>query len=131
MLRMSQLQRLESRPLMAMVLCTGWDKSLLDTRALILKTAGHEVHQARTQKEVVSACEAYQFEVAVIGQSLSNRMKLVVASVVKEHCRKVKILELYHPHEGRALETADAWLEVPADIPEHLAQKVGDLASQE
>lgn len=54
---------------MAMVLCTGWDKGLLDTRALILQSAGHEVRQARTQNELVSACEKHQFDVVVIGQN--------------------------------------------------------------
>jgi hypothetical protein len=42
---------------MAMVLCTGWDQALLDTRSLILQSAGHEVRQAKTQKELVSACD--------------------------------------------------------------------------
>lgn len=115
---------------MALVLCTGWDQSLLDTRALMLRTAGHEVHQARTQNEVVSACEVHQFDVAVIGQSLSNRMKRVVASLVKDHCEQVKILELYHPHEGAALSDADAWLAVPADIPSDLVEQVGELATR-
>jgi len=113
---------------MATVLCTGWDQGLLDTRTLILESAGHEVHQARTQGEVVSACEEHQFDVAVIGQTVSNRMKRVVVSIVKENCPQVKILELYQPHVGKAIEDADSWLEVPADIPSDLAERVGQLA---
>jgi DNA-binding NtrC family response regulator len=112
---------------MAKVLCTGWDRSLLETRTLILKSAGHEVHQARSQGEVVSACDQQDFDVAVIGQTVSNRMKRVVFSFVKEHCRDVKVLELYQPHVGKALEDADSWLEVPADIPSDLAERVGEL----
>lgn len=111
-----------------MVLCTGWDRGLLETCTLELKSAGHEVHQARTQGEVVSACEQHQFEVAVIGQVVSKRMKRLVFSFVKEHCPKVKVLELYQPHVGKALENADSWLEVPADIPRDLAERVGQLA---
>lgn len=113
---------------MAMVLCTGWDQGLLDTRTLILQSAGHEVHQARTQGEVVSACEEHQFDVAVIGQTVSSRMKRVVVSIVRENCPEVKILELYQPHVGKAIEDADSWLEVPADIPSDLAERVGQLA---
>ena len=113
---------------MATVLCTGWDQGLLDTRTLILESAGHEVHQARTQGEVVSACEQHQFDVAVIGQTVSSRMKRVVVSIVKENCPEVKILELYQPHVGKAIEDADSWLEVPADIPSDLAERVGQLA---
>lgn len=115
---------------MATVLCIGWDQSLLDTRTLILKSAGHEVHQARTQKEVASLCEARQFDVAVIGQPISHRMKHLIAPLIKEHCPEVKILELYHPHEGKALSDADAWLEVPADVPGDLAERVNDLANR-
>src|SRR6185312_13831038 len=112
---------------MARVLCTGWDKGLLETRALILRSAGHEVHQARTHAEVLSACEQAHFDVAVIGQTVTNRMKRVICSFVKEHCPDVKILELYQPHLGKAVEDADAWLEVPAEIPTDLAQRVGEL----
>ena len=83
-----------------MVLCTGWDQSLLDTRALILKSAGHEVRQARTQNEVVSECEQHQFDVVVIGQTVSVRMKRVIVAIVKQHCHDAKILELYQPHWG-------------------------------
>jgi len=64
----------------------------------------------------------------VIGQTVSNRMKRIILSFVKEHCPDVKILELYQPHVGKALEDADSWLEVPADIPSDLAERVTQLA---
>ena len=115
---------------MALVLCTGWDQSLLDTRTLILTSAGHEVHQAKTQNEVLSACREHHFDIAVIGQSLSNRMKRLVASLVKEQCPRVKILELYQPHFGKTIADADSWLEVPADVPSELAERVGQLARE-
>jgi DNA-binding NtrC family response regulator len=115
---------------MAMVLCTGWDKGLLDTRTLILQSEGHEVHQARTQSEVVSACAQHQFDVVVVGQTVSNRMKLVIVSLIKEHCPDAKVLELYQPHFGRAVTHADSWLEVPADVPSELAERVGQLARE-
>ena len=114
-----------------MVLCTGWDQGLLATRTLILQSAGHEVHQARTQSEVLSACEQYQFDVVVIGQTLSTKMKQVIFDLVKERCPGVKILELYQPHLGRMVADADAWLEVPADVPKDLAERVSQLADPE
>jgi hypothetical protein len=112
-----------------MVLCTGWDQSLLDTRTLILRSAGHEVRQARTQSEVASACGQHRFDVVVVGQTVSTRMKGVLVGIVKEHCPGAKVLELYQPHLGRALKDADAWLEVPAEIPSDLAERVGQLAN--
>ena len=114
---------------MAKVLCTGWDTNLLATRTLILETAGHEVRQARTQNEVVSECAKQQFDVVVIGQTVTNRMKHLIVSVVRQNCPDVKILELYQPHMGKAVEDADSWLEVPAEIPSDLAKRVGELAS--
>jgi len=100
----------------------------LNTRKLILQSAGHEVRQARTPNEVVSECAELQFDVVVIGQTVSVRMKRIIASLVKDHCQDVKILELYQPHLGKAVEDADSWLEVPADIPSDLAERVGQLA---
>ena len=95
---------------MAKVLCTGWDKNLLDMRTMLLEAAGHEVRQARSQKEVASECAQRQFDVAVIGQTVSDRMKRLAAAMVRESCRGIRILELYQPHLGKAVEDADAWL---------------------
>jgi len=123
-----EIGRMVIKTQMARVLCTGWDPGLLATRMLILQSAGHEVHQARTQSEVLSACQQYQFDVAVIGQTVSPKMKRVVFDLVKEHCTGVKILELYQPHLGKMVTDADAWLEVPADVPKDLAERVSQLA---
>lgn len=100
----------------------------METRTLILQSAGHEVRQARTQNEVVSECQQHRFEVVVIGQTVSARMKRLIVSLVKEHCSQAKVLELYQPHLGKAVEDADSWLEVPAEIPSDLAERVGELA---
>ncbi len=43
----------------------------------------------------------------------------------------MKILELYPPHLGKAIEDADTWLEVPAAVPERLAETVTELAGRE
>jgi len=115
---------------MAKVLCTGWDQSLLDTRTFILQSAGHEVRQARTQNEVLSACEKHQFDIVVIGQTVSFRMKRLIVALVKQHCPDVKILELYQPHVSKAVDDDDSWLEIPADIPSDLAEEVSRLAAQ-
>jgi hypothetical protein len=115
---------------MASVLYTGWDASLMETRTLLLETAGHEVQQARTEREVASSCGKQQFDVAVICQTVSLRMKRVIASVVREHCPEVKILELYSPHLGKALAEADSWLPVPANEPTELPKLVTELAEK-
>jgi hypothetical protein len=114
---------------MAMVLYTGWDQSLMDTRTLILRSAGHEVHQARTQNEVASVCQEHQVDVVVICQTVSNPMKRLIATLIDEHCPNVKVLELYHPHRGKAIDEADSWFAVPAEEPGDLAEQVTRLAS--
>jgi hypothetical protein len=102
----------------------------MDTRTLILKSSGHEVHQARSQNEVASACRERQFEVVVICQTVSDRMKRLISSVVKEHCPDVKILELYQPHVGKGLSDANSWLAVPTETPHNLTERVSELANR-
>ena len=112
----------------ALVLCTGVDPVLLETRKLILQHAGHKVITTRSEPELTAACEKHTFDVAVIGQTITPRMKKVISTLVRQHCPSAKILELYSPHLGKALDDADSWLEVPAAIPRDLAEKVDELA---
>ncbi|HWG40084.1 MAG TPA: hypothetical protein VN658_06010 [Candidatus Acidoferrales bacterium] len=113
---------------MALVLCTGLDKTVLETRRLILENAGHTVVTVTDETALVSVCEKQSFEVAVVGQMLSPNMKLHVVELIKENCPNVKILELYSSHVGRMLDDADSSLAVPADAPSDLAERVGELA---
>lgn len=117
---------------MALVLCTGIDQSLLRTRKLILEKAGHTVVTATDQREVMAACRNQQFNVAVIGQTVSTNNKRAICSLVRQNCPSAKILELYQANHGPALPDgeADAWLEVPTDVPQDLAAQVSRLATQ-
>lgn len=114
---------------MALVLCTGVDPVLLETRKLILQQAGHNVITTRSEPELAAACEANRFDVAVIGQTVSPRMKQVISTLIRQHCPSAKVLELYYPYQGKALDNADSWLEVPAAVPRELAQKVNELVN--
>ena len=98
----------------ARVLCTGADSVLLVTRKLILEHAGHTVPTALGEAAAAAACRDSDFQVVVIGQSISPKDKKVLASLARRYCPSARILELYGPHQSRALEDADAWLEVPA-----------------
>jgi hypothetical protein len=44
-------------PAVALVLCTGVDKTLLQTRRLILKKAGHKVVTAMDENVLISVCQ--------------------------------------------------------------------------
>lgn len=112
---------------MALVLCTGTDAAVMQTRKLILERAGHTVFLATSEPDIILVCRDRAFDVAVIGQTISRRMKQVVVSLVRENCPSAKILQLYPMHQGRAIEDADSWLQVPTDLPRDLAERVNEL----
>lgn len=115
---------------MALVLCTGIDPMLLKTRKLILEQAGHTVITAKNQQELTDACNQHQFDVAVIGQSVSSNMKRIIAALVRKQCPSAKILELHPQYQGKSVKDADSWLETPADVPRALSQRVTELAEE-
>ena len=120
----------ESRYFVAVVLCSGSDKSLLETRRLILERAGHTVVTVSNEPSLLEACKKHSFDVAVIGQSVPTKLKPRIARLIRQHCPNAKILELFPPHIGKLLQDADAWLLVPADVPHDLVERVNELASR-
>jgi hypothetical protein len=117
-------------PRMALVLCTGVDPSVVRTRQLILERAGHVVVPALDEASLIEACQRNKFDVAVVGQTVSPKIKRRIAGLIRESCRSAKLLELYTVSSGRVLDDADSWLEVLADVPQELATRVGALAGQ-
>lgn len=115
---------------MALVLCTGIDPSVVRTRQLILERAGHVVVPVLDEASLIKACQQNKFDVAVVGQTFSPKIKRRIASVIRECCQGTRMLELYTISTGRILEDADSWLEVLADVPQELAVRVGALAAQ-
>ena len=115
---------------MALVLCTGVDPSVVQTRQLILEHAGHVVISALDEPSLIAACRQNKFEVAVVGQTASAKVKRRTASLIRECCHDAKLLELYTVSSGKVLEDADSWLEVLADVPQELAARVEVLAAK-
>ena len=113
---------------MALVLSIGADAVLMKTRQLILEREGHSVITASDEKSLASACELYVFNVAVLGQALSSNMKRHAADLIRRHCPDVKLLELYST--GWSLDDADSRLQVPAETPRELADRVTELSKQ-
>ncbi len=114
---------------MANVLCTGAEQTLIETRALILRRAGHTVWTATGEPELIAACHQHRVEIVVVGQVISMRQKRHVFDLVQQHCPGAKVLELFSPTTGRVLPEADDWLEVPAQVPSDLAERVNALAT--
>lgn len=115
---------------MALVLCTGVDDALLNSRKLILEAVGHKVVLALGEWAIVQVCQKHNFDVAVIGQVITTREKQHIMALVRKHCPSAKVLELYPSYMGKVLEDADSWLEVPARIPQTLAETVTALAGE-
>jgi hypothetical protein len=115
---------------MAVVLCTGANVNLVQTRVLILQQAGHTAVPALSAKEVQAACARQAFDVVVIGQAVAPTEKQRVAGLVREQCPGARILELYNSATGKALADADDWLDVPQNVPQNLADKVTALAAK-
>jgi hypothetical protein len=116
---------------MALVLCTGIDPSVVRTRQLILERAGHVVVPILDEASLVKACQQNKFDVAVVGQTVSPKIKRRIAGLIRETCRDTKLLELYTMSSGRVLDDADSWLEVLAEMPQELATRVEALAAHE
>jgi len=115
---------------MALVLCTGIDFALTETRKLILEKAGHTVITAMDDKEMMAACRANAFDIAVIGQIKASNIKRHFFEMLRYNCCSAQILELFTADAGPVLAEADSWLEVPANSPNDLANKVFELANR-
>jgi hypothetical protein len=97
---------------------------------MILESAGHRVTAVLSEPELIRACAHDRFDIAVIGQGVTPNEKYHVLKLVREHSPRAKVLELYTPTTGKVLEDADDWLEVPANIPLELAERVSALAAK-
>jgi len=113
---------------MAVVMCVSTDDTLSQTRRMILEGAGHNVLSVRNIPEAQRACAEHAVEVVVIGQGVPRPERVRVFDLVREQCPAAKVLELYRPSDGKALQGADDWLEVPLSVPPVLADKVTELA---
>jgi hypothetical protein len=113
----------------SLILNTGVYPPLLETRKLVLEQAGHVVITRTEEGEIARACEEYQFDVVVIGQSASAPVKRRILHQVRRHCRSVKVLELFSSDFGKALPGADSWLEIDPMEADELPVRVSELAS--
>ncbi len=115
---------------MAVVLCTGHDKSLMETRRLLLEADGHKVIPATTELELQQACSQNTFDIAILGQSLPSAEKHKFFEFLQHHCPRTRVLELYTATRARTLSIADGWLQMPLDEPSELANCVAALTKK-
>ena len=125
---LSFLRKVKTR--MALVLCTGVNLALLETRKYILERAGHTVVTVRDEPTLLAACQRHSFNVAVIGQTTGKHSKKRIWQLVRENCAEAKVLVLYEPLIGPVLNDADAHLATPVDVPTELVDTVNELAKR-
>lgn len=99
---------------MALVLCTGRDAILTETRLLILEADGHTAVSAEDESTLVDACRKFAFEVAVIGQAASEQEKQRFFSLIRAKHPGCKILELHSSASTPILRNADGWRSRPS-----------------
>ena len=115
---------------MALVLCTGTDRRVMQTRAMVLERAGHTVLSAMSEPELTELCSTNRFDLAVIGHSVPPLEKPRILRLIRQHCPNAKVLELYTASQGRKLPDADGWLEGAIPHPNDLLEQVSMLASK-
>jgi CheY-like chemotaxis protein len=86
--------------LMALVLSVGSDPALMQSRQLVLEGEGHTVVGVTDEKALAAACKRHTFDVAILSQTLSPRMKQHIVSLIRERCPKIKVLELFSIPDG-------------------------------
>lgn len=112
---------------MALVLCTGVDPEATQARRQFLERAGHKTITATNERELAAACKLVRFDVVILGQTLSPKMKQHVVDLIRQHCPDIKILELYPVSAAHAIEDADSWMETSTDPKQELADRVSEL----
>jgi CheY-like chemotaxis protein len=115
---------------MALVLCTGIDRHVMQTRAMLLERAGHKVIPAMGERELIEACARNKFDVVVVGHSVPPFEKSRVLRLIRQHCPNAKVLELFVQSQGSKLPDADDWLEGPIPHPNDLIERVATLAAK-
>jgi hypothetical protein len=116
---------------MPTVLNAGTQDALLNARAAALQQAGHAVVRVVNEIDLIDACKRTRFHVAVIGQCVATMPKHRILTVVREHCPKALVLELYTAREGQSPKGADEWLQVSSDsVAEELVERVTALAQR-
>jgi CheY-like chemotaxis protein len=113
---------------MALILCTGVDPEAMQVRRQFLERAGHQTVTAMNEKELSAACNAQRFDVVILGQTLSPKMKQHVVDLIRQYCPDTKILELYPISAVRTIEDADSWIETTTDPTQELADRVAELS---
>jgi DNA-binding response OmpR family regulator len=105
---------------MARLISVSYDETLLRTRELMLKSAGHSVHSAVGFREAMEGC-AYPAEMAIIGHSIPRKDKVEIIGCFRAANPKGIVIALTRAGEQR-LKEVDAYIN-PGN-PEELVRAI-------
>jgi DNA-binding response OmpR family regulator len=105
------------------ILSVSNDKSLLESREMLLREFGYEVTSAWGASESLKHCTA-KFDLLIVGHSMSNEEKRAIVTVFRAH-NSAPVLALHRENE-EMLEDVD--FEIPPD-PQALLSAVASLTA--
>ena len=89
---------------MARILSVSYDDTLLRTRELMLRSAGHEVSSAYGFHEARELCAHPGFELAIVGHSIPTKDKLDIIRCFRESNPHGLVIALTRAGEARLAE---------------------------
>ncbi len=107
---------------MARILSVSYDETLLRTRELLLKSAGHKTTSALQHKEAMEKCRQTGYELVIIGHSIAKADKLEIIACFRKNNPRAIVIALTRGGESR-LREVDHYIN-PGD-PEELLRAIG------
>jgi DNA-binding response OmpR family regulator len=83
---------------MGRILSISYDRTLLQTREMLLAAHGHDVISSLGFKESLRQCKRADFDLFILGHSIPHTDKLVLINTFRRHCR-APIISLHRPDE--------------------------------
>lgn len=106
---------------MARIISVSYDHTLLLTRELMLKGAGHQVTSCLGYEEAVSNCSRVPFDLVIVGHSIPKNDKLNMIAAFRHQNANALIVALARAGEPR-LNEVDVYV-TPGD-PEELIRAI-------
>ena len=111
---------------MSRILSVSYDETLLLTRELMLKGAGHNVHSCLGYHDSITDCAAGPFDFAIIGHSIPKQDKLDIIVAFRRDNPAALVVALTRAGESR-LNEVDFYV-TPGD-PEELIRALDRIVS--
>ena len=74
------------------ILVVSYDRALLRTRAMLLRSEGYEVRMAENVTAAAEACRKASFDLVIIGHSIPSEDQVELSAIVRQECPGVPIL---------------------------------------